>query len=81
MGAPANSERDVEPEALALAINNLASDETGNQTKNNPANDTHVLPPRMPEARRPNSRLRRLGALSAESSIATNLVWVIRLRS
>jgi hypothetical protein len=45
-----NSERDVEPEALALPINNLASDETSNQAKDNPADNAPVSPPRMPTA-------------------------------
>jgi hypothetical protein len=32
----------VQPEALALLVDNLAPDITGNQAKYDPANDTHV---------------------------------------
>jgi len=37
-----NSEHDVEPEPLALPIDNLASDEPGDQTKDDPTDDTHL---------------------------------------
>ena len=49
------SERDVEPEALALTINNLASNKTGNQAKNSPA----MIPMRdLLESRRPRPQVR-----------------------
>jgi hypothetical protein len=37
-----NSERDVEPKSLALSVDNLASDEPGDQSKDDPTNDTHA---------------------------------------
>ena len=37
-----NSKRDVEPESLALSVDDLASDEPGNQAKYDPTNDGHV---------------------------------------
>src|SRR5262249_50151887 len=40
-----NSERDVEPETLALCVDNFASNEPGDQPKYDPADDGHVLPP------------------------------------
>src|SRR5262249_11951796 len=40
-----NSERDVEPETLALCVDNFASNEPGDQAEYNPADDGHVLPP------------------------------------
>src|SRR5262245_196911 len=40
-----NSQRDVEPETLALSIDNFASNEPGDQAKYNPADDGHGPPP------------------------------------
>ena len=37
-----NSERDIEPKTLTLLIDDFAADETGNKTKNNPADDAPV---------------------------------------
>jgi hypothetical protein len=37
-----DSKPDVEPEALALSIDDLASDESRYQAKNDPAQDTHL---------------------------------------
>src|SRR5262249_18531090 len=40
-----NSQRDVEPETLALCVDNFASNEPSDQPKYNPADNGHVLPP------------------------------------
>ena len=42
--------RDIEPKALALTIDDLGSDEAGDQAKYDPADDAHVNPPSLPRA-------------------------------
>jgi hypothetical protein len=37
-----DSKGDVEPETLTLSINNLASDEPGDQAEDDPADDPHL---------------------------------------
>src|SRR5262245_51227099 len=38
-----NSQRDVEPETLALCVDNFASNEPGDQAEYNPADNRHML--------------------------------------
>ena len=40
-----DAQRDVEPEALALLVDEVAADESGNQAQYDPTDDTHGLPP------------------------------------
>src|SRR5262249_12285207 len=60
-----NAERNIEPKTLTLLVNDLATDEASNQTKNDPADNSHALASRSTEPFETGPRLPKIDRITS----------------